>query len=173
MYAATVVAVASAGVAAMPPLALNVPFVDHPVKASDVIASVALCVSIIALLRPWFLDWRRNRKASFEVRHEQYDRDWAGRDGKSDRHTRYVVKNHGPARARDVRVEFRKNGQAYTLSVGGLTRTETPLLHPGEEHHIRYMGSFSELPPDEVLMTWRDRRWRRQHGTFWPTYRDV
>jgi hypothetical protein len=154
------------------PLALNVPFIHHPVKASDVIASLALVVSIIALLRPWWMDWRHNRKASFEVRNEEYQRP-VGWKMEMRHSARFVIKNHGPAIARDVRAEFRQDGQPANTAMFPYGRTDTPLLHVGEEYHIEYSLAAGEGEPDSVVVTWRDRRWREQRHEFWSTVRYV
>jgi hypothetical protein len=43
--------------------AVKIPFIGKA-DASVIVAALALVVSIIALLRPWWVEWRRNRKAS-------------------------------------------------------------------------------------------------------------
>jgi hypothetical protein len=148
-------------------LALRVPLVGE-VQASNVIALFALAVSAWALLRPWW----NERKASLEVRCEEYRR--VQRDRVESR-IRYVVKNHGPAQARQVEVTFIRDGNPVDLIlIGQNHRAATPLLHPGEEHHMNFAGAWGDKMPELVVVTWRDgRRLRRQRQEYHPSVRDL
>src|SRR5690606_39810545 len=91
--------------------ALKVNFVGN-VDFGDLIALAALGLSLWTLLRPWW----SGRKADLEVRSEQYRRIQGDR---ADSAARFVVKNHGPAEARDVAVSFLHDGQPVNLTLVG------------------------------------------------------
>jgi hypothetical protein len=148
-------------------VALRVPLVGD-VQASNVIALFALVISAIALLRPWW----NERRASIEVRFEQYRKIRGDRVGTEHR---YVVKNHGPAEVRDLEVTFYREGEPVKLHLGGLNHgTTTPLLHPGEELHMNYAIMMGERVPEKVVVAWRDgRRFRRQRQEYYPASREL
>lgn len=125
----------------------------------EVFALFALGVSVIALAVPWW----KGRRADLEVRSEEYGGGY-----------RFVVKNHGPARARDVEVGFSDDGQAVKLTLTGMGhRTTTPLLHPGEEHHMNYPLNYGQEAPEKVVVTWRDKRLGLQRQEFYPSMRQL
>lgn len=136
-------------------------------KASDVIALLALAVSAVAFARPMWSE----RKASIEVRSEEYRR---VRGKMVVTEHRYVVKSHGPAQARDVAVTFYAGSERVELTLTGWNhRAETPLLHPGEEMHMTFFPPHGD-PPDRVVVSWRDdRRFRRQSQEFYPSCREL
>ncbi|MEU5962639.1 hypothetical protein ABZ777_15635 [Micromonospora parva] len=114
---------------------------------------------------------RKDLEASIEVRSEQYRSvrgDWV------DQERRFVVKNHGPARARWVEVTFFRDDVPVELHPRGLAHQhQTPLVHPGEELHMNYVLTLSEAPPEKVVVAWHDGRSEPQSEEFYPTLRDL
>ncbi|MEV1018135.1 hypothetical protein AB0I89_32125 [Micromonospora sp. NPDC049801] len=114
---------------------------------------------------------QKERKASIEVRSEQYRK---VRGDQVATEYRFVVKNHGPAEAHAVRVGFFHNGKPVELRLSGWNhRTETPLLHPGEEMHMNYATALGDKIPEEVVVDWQDGRKQRQSQDFYPITRDL
>jgi hypothetical protein len=143
----------------------SVPDLDF--KASDYIASAAVVLSLFALVRPLW----NERKASIEVRSERYRR-VQGDQVRGEQ--RYVMKNHGPAQARDVQVMFFSDGKPVKLHLSGWNhRPYTPLLHPGEEMHMNYTLAMGKNMPEKVVVAWRDGRIGRQSQEFYPSNRDL
>lgn len=133
----------------------------------DLTALVAIAISMVALARPWW----NERKASLEVRSEEYRRI---RGNRADIGARFVVRNHGPARARGVEVRFFHDGQPVNLAlIGWANQAQTPLLHPGEEYHMNYALTYGENMPELVVVTWRDARQRRHRQEFYPSVREL
>src|SRR4051812_40534223 len=83
------------------------------VDAGDALALLALLVSLVALLRPLWLE----RRAVVEIRNEHIVLQDKKPGGKGSTE-RYVVKNHGPAVARDVEVAFIYDDPSKSLSLG-------------------------------------------------------
>lgn len=136
-------------------------------KASDFISLFALVVSAFAFGRPWW----NERKASIEVRSEQYRRI---RGDRVDDEQRYVVKNHGPAQAHSVEVTFFREGNPVKVHLTGWNpRTHTPLLQPGEELHMNLVMAQGDQIPEKVVVTWWDRRARHQSQEFYPSMRNL
>lgn len=129
-------------------------------------AVAAFLLSLLALLRPWW----QEREANFEVRNEHVK----GSTGDF-RHgaQRYIVKNHGPAAARDVEVAFRYEDPAKSFRAVGWNDPRTPVLHPGEELQLTYSVGLGEKMPQQVEVSWRDSRRRKQTQVFYPTVREI
>ncbi|WP_431907169.1 hypothetical protein [Micromonospora carbonacea] len=114
---------------------------------------------------------QKERKASIEVRSEQYRK--VNRDRVS-QEQRYVVKNHGPAEAHSVEVTFFHEGKPVDLHLSGWNhRPTTPLLHPGEELHMNYAPAWGDTMPEKVVVAWQDGRNDRQSQEFYPSHRDL
>jgi hypothetical protein len=138
------------------------------VDAGDALALLALLVSLVALLRPLWLE----RRAVVEVRNEHVvvpDR----KPGSRGSTERYVVKNQGPAAARDVEVTFAYDDPAQSLSRGGYNQPRTPVLHPGEELQLPYYLAMGDKSPQRVVVSWRDSRFRKQTQEFYPAVREI
>lgn len=141
--------------------ALHIPHFGHVhVSASNVIASLALIVSVIALARPWWI----GRKAALTVRYQVLPK---VQITSASGYSRFNVHNFGPAKARKIELTFTLNG----AEIDGLSlsnyRGEIPELHALDEFHIDYQRALNDVPPDAVRVTWRDGRLRRQSRTFW------
>jgi len=141
------------------------------VTMANAFSAAALLVSMFALGRPWWKERRANAKASLSARIEECRVIKGNRAGKE---TRYVVTNHGPAKARDISIAAYRNGELIDLRLPGRNNeTSKPLLHPGEEHHMYPLLAMGDELPELFVITWRDRRIARQKQEFYPSVRHV
>lgn len=146
------------------PLALTL---TGDVDPGDLVAGLALLLSIAAIALPW---WRQ-RAARMTARIEAY-RMAAG--DRTERRTRVVVANLGPADARHVFVEMTHDGTPIDASIYYRQPPKTLMLHAGEQFHIDLSArGFGQHLPDSVTVTWHDKRMARQSMTFWPTVQEV
>lgn len=156
------VVAASPSVSAGP---LSAPPVSWVQVATFIVSGIALVVSVIALARPWWLE----RKASIEVRLERFpkqDREAKWNSPSTD--FRFVVKNHGPARAKDVNLKY------FVGDIEGVPgflwpRTDPiPVLHATQEFHFDFQPALGSDLVDCVEVAWRDRRIGTQRLKIWP-----
>jgi hypothetical protein len=107
---------------------------------------------VLAVLIPW---WHR-RKAGVEVRLECFQR-IAGSNVSEE--TRLVIKNHGPATARDVHVKMGESGSGMPVPEQHW-QLPIPLLYSGQEYHLPIYLYLGSTYPDTVDISWADARHR-------------
>lgn len=120
---------------------------------------LALALSIFNFSEVRYRRWRNGRRASLEVRFEEFRdhtiKDTFGRaSGSTNRSYRFVLKNHGPARATDVNLEMDHDIWKSWLPDGVLP---IPLLHPGQEFPLPVgPGFMAHEVPTVVFLEWKD-----------------
>ncbi|MBA3618804.1 MAG: hypothetical protein H0W56_04275 [Acidothermales bacterium] len=123
------------------------------VDRGDVIAVVALLVSIFGLILPW---WSRGR-GYLSARYERYP-------GLSDQAAKYnlrdarlVIQNHGPGPAYDVQVQaFAEGSPAEEFALGH--PSSWAVLLPGQTVHVRVVEALHAPTIDVARLTWRSGR---------------
>jgi hypothetical protein len=124
--------------------------------ASNIIAvSLGLLSLVFAVVVPALARWRRERRAEVEVRFERF---W--RLDTSRLASRFVLKNHGPAWARQVELSRMVDSKGQELDLDSLATSATPpvaQLLPGQEFHIIVEFSLAESDPMIIDAEWQDR----------------
>jgi hypothetical protein len=138
---------------------------------AELVAALALLVSALAFLRPWW----RERRSALDARLESY---WAWRFDKPARDHRVVLLNRGPGAARDVSITIRnEDGEPFDLLiVPGRPRDGTlavPVVHAQQEMHWMYFTEMGGSLPTTADIAWRDGRLRKQSATIWLTTHEV
>ncbi|MFI6299559.1 hypothetical protein ACIBEJ_48750 [Nonomuraea sp. NPDC050790] len=114
----------------------------------DIVAGVALLLSLWALLRPLL----QRRKANFEVRYECL---YGTREGYS---WRVILVNHGPGAARKVKAASLEPTQEWD---------QIARIHAGQSFPLLWDPSSGGAPDrTSVEIRWRDWRLREQRETF-------
>jgi hypothetical protein len=127
-------------------------------------AALGTVIALVALGLSVYNFWGtkvQERRASLEVRREHLPSRSEFRTGH-----RLVVKNHGPARAQDVRLELLdmpsiQEDRPYTPQIF----EPIPTLHSGQEFHIT-LGD-REGQAKRARLRWHDGRVREQAIEIW------
>jgi hypothetical protein len=122
---------------------------------SNVIAvTLGLLSLVFGVLLPAIIRWRRERRAELEVRLEKF---W--RTDTSGLASRIVIKNHGPAIARQVALTRLANTDGKELDLGSMAASPTPpvaRLLANQEFHIivQFMQNHGHL--SVIDAEWKD-----------------
>lgn len=128
---------------------------------STLIALIALLVSVVALLRPWWA----GRKANFDIRLNEYRT--PGRDRPA-REARLVLHNAGPSAAKQVRVTvLDRDDRPYDRVFQDALPQPIPAVQAGQEFHWPIGQGFGGPVPTSAKITWRDGRWQSQSCRIW------
>lgn len=120
--------------------------------ADNAVALVALVLSVFALARQWL----ESRHATVHVMFGLTD----DGKGKSDR---LIVRNAGPAAARDITATFvNDRGEPWEPKTVNVKPFPIPVLAPGQVFTLPVFVIINTGEYVTVTVSWSDKRWRRQ-----------